>query len=204
MRNPRARQRIQTKAGTVIDGTALRLSDWLALVFDPPDEALIADWQFPTDTHRREYIETIETRPEQEVRRLLRKFLIPSGGLGTDRHHLAFLKTAPASARLELLQTEYCRRLILSAAGSEEVQPWEGITWVLDLCSWYPKAAIEALSAYLLAHAQLLPDGRYVGLQDALQIIRARYIGTPSTNSEKLALLMELTPRQFECVVERT
>jgi restriction system protein len=48
-----------------------------------------------------------------------------------------------------------------------------------------------------------VPDGRINGLHEAQQIIRARYIGTPSSQIQKLQFLTSVTPREFEHIVER-
>jgi restriction system protein len=120
------------------------------------------------------------------------------------RLHYQYLRHLVQSDKNFQFRTEYERRLWLWTTGAAAAFPWEGITWVLDLCPWWPKEAIAALSAYTLAHIQELPDGRLSGLWDALEIIRARYIGTPTTNLAKASLLLELSPRQFECLVERT
>lgn len=157
---------------------------------------------FPTELHKRKYLETLSQRSDRDVRNLLLKFLLRSGSLGKDTRSAAYLK-GNLTRRLADI-TEYERRLVLWDLGVKDIFPWEGITWVLDLCPWSPKEAIAALSAYLLAHIQVLPDGRINGLADALEVIRARYIGTPTTNAEKVSLLLDLSPRYFECLVERT
>jgi restriction system protein len=190
------------KVGSVIDGKDLSLSKWPKLIFDPPLDTLVLDYQFPTDKHKEEYLAKISERSDLEIRSLLLKFLIPSGSLGCDEFHAAYLKEPPRGRNKHLF--EYQRRLILWDAGLKDVFPWEGITWVLDACPWWPKEAIAALSAYVLTHIQFLPDGRINGLGDALEIIRARYIGTPTTNVDKVSSLLDLSSRQFECLVERT
>jgi restriction system protein len=199
----KTRRRNIDRRQRVIHAEKLSLSKWLHLIFDPPDDAIFIDYQFPTDRQREEYIQSIASRSEADIRRLLGKFLIPSGTLGVDDRVLEFIKEQSASSKA-LRATQYGRRLVLYDIGFGEETPWEGITWVLDLLPRHPREAIEALSAYVLAHFQVLPDGRFDGLEDASAIIRARYIGTPTTNAGKVASLLELSPRQFECVVERT
>src|SRR5262249_12807976 len=82
--------------------------------------------------------------------------------------------------------------------------PWEGITWVLDLLPGFPQAAVDAAGAYLLAHAQVLPDGRYAGLTDALALIRSRYIGQPGHDAAgRTSALLTLAPRAYERIIER-
>jgi restriction system protein len=80
---------------------------------------------------------------------------------------------------------------------------WEGITWVLDLLSHRPEAALEVLRSYFYAHCQLLPDGRFTGLSDAMSLIRARYLSTPQTSDEIYGMLLNLNPRDFEALVAK-
>jgi restriction system protein len=101
----------------------------------------------------------------------------------------------------ELLKFEHTRRLLASITSNGKVPSWEGIRWVLDLLPHFPRPAIDALDAYILAHAQLLPDGRFSGLSQAVAIIRARFIQTAPNDAG--ATLLSLTSREFEFLVER-
>ncbi len=67
----------------------------------------------------------------------------------------------------------------------------------------WPRIAVQALDAYFLAHAQFFPDGRFRGLGEAIELIRHKFIGMPSTSGDKIEHLMELSPRSFECIVEQ-
>jgi len=49
----------------------------------------------------------------------------------------------------------------------------------------------------------MLPDGRVIGLGDAMAVIRAFYIGHPGTLDAKRSRLYELSPRDFERLAER-
>ena len=122
----------------VIDVRKTTLREWLALIYTNSDKVFFADWEFPTDEHRDEYISTIHERTEHEFRVLLRRFLIPSGSLGVDKHTIMVLSVVLKSDEPEirewgkgLFSLEFYRRLI---AG----QAWEGITWVLDLLPYWP------------------------------------------------------------------
>jgi len=182
------------------------LEEWLAEVLGSTSHSRFDDYRFPTDAHKEEYIGTIESRSEREVVKLIRKFLVPSCWLGVDKSHMEWLrdveKSDPGRFR-ELMQHEYFRRLFEYFSGQSTPLPWEGITWVLDLLPHFPKDALEGLKAYLLAHIQELPDGRIDGLSDALEVIRAKFIGLPGSNREKVAFLLGLNWRTFECLVER-
>jgi len=189
-----------------IDARQMPLDEWLALLFDVPDGAVFTSWAFPTDKHREEYIAGIGRRSEDDVCKLLEMFLIPSGTLGCDRRYMADLdvveKEDPDMYQ-RMIRRQYYRRLFRYEIGFSKIPPWEGITWVLDLLPHYPRQALEGLEAYSLAHIQLLPDGRSAGLCDAIEVIRAKYIGMPGTRTEAIRFLLDLRPRHFESLVER-
>lgn len=79
------------------------------------------------------------------------------------------------------------------------LQPtWTSIMWIIDLLPNSPQYAIQAIEAYSLAHCQYLPDGRSTGLNDAIEIIKAKYM------KHKLPVrqtLLEMKPREFELLV---
>lgn len=190
-----------------IEVREMPLDEWLELVFNPPEGKRFLNVAFPTEKHQQEYIATIDKRSEEDVKSLLYRFLIKSGTLGiSDQLDLAgFLALEKADPEMfeRMSQLQYYRRLAHNAAGNKQVQPWEGITWVLDLLPHFPKLALEGLNAYLMAHIQLLPDWRIHGLFDALEIIRAKFIGVPGTKTETIQFLLNLQPREFECLIER-
>ncbi len=186
-----------------MDEKTLSLQEWLTLVFSP--DLSVADHMFPTDRHRDEYISTIHSRTDDEIRRLLLKFLIPSCTLGVDKLRLeAFIAAKDHAPDMysRMKELEFFRRLVLFASGKSSSPPWEGITWILDLLPHFPKRALECLDGYVLAHAQQLPDGRLYGLWEAAEIIRAKYIGDPSTQSEKIAFLLSISSREFEHIID--
>lgn len=199
-----------------IMGVKLTLDEWLGRVFasESSRSKRIADHQFPTNEHAEEYLASIGTRSDRDVVRLLRHFLFMAGSFGLqDASLIAWIKhlrTHPPSEddgpmRIvpfeELVEMEHPRRVLLNAATKGRIPSWDGTRWVLDLLPRYPRSAIEALDAYILAHAQHLPDGRLFGLFDAISIIRARYIQTIPGDARDA--LRALTPREFEHVVER-
>ncbi|MDZ4185327.1 MAG: restriction endonuclease [Desulfuromonadales bacterium] len=193
------------KNKTFNDCQHISLSEWLQLLKNPPRNSEFVDYQFPIDQHRDEYIQTIHERTEMEVLELVKHFLIPSTGLGVDRY---ILKDYIQAARTDpdrfqrMSEREFIKRL-LKSVGQKNSPAWEGITWVLDLLPHFPKKALEGLSSYLMAHAQWLPDGRFMGLSDAGTLIRAKFIGVPAGVKDKLDFLLCLDSREFECVIER-
>lgn len=176
----------------LLDAKVLSLDDWLSHVLLPEHkrEYEIADYEFPTDRHREAYLEIIHTRPESEVRNLLRNFLIPNGTLGTDqftRHSIISQGKAEIIRMME--EREFVRRLL-----TPPFLPWEGVAWVLDLLPDDPKKALDVLDAFFTAHCQAMPDGRIHGLSDAEEVIRHRYLHCDNPRDA----LLSLRPDEFE------
>jgi len=189
-----------------IEPEELPLEDWLELVLNNKTSKRIADYQFPTNEMLHEYIGSVDSRSDQEVKRLLLKFLIPAGSLGSDRRSfesLQLMKDKEPAHYNNVMNYQFYQRLEKWMYSSGRSQaPWEGITWILDLLPYRPKEALEGLDAYFLAHIQMLPDGRFGGLSDASAIIRAKYIGLPGNQTEQVESLFDLSDRDFECLVE--
>ncbi len=123
-----------------IDATKLTLHNWLALL-TPENEEKYAFiyWSFPTDSMKKEYIDSIQNRTEKEVINLLRNFLIHTGSLGSDENAFDFLFYLAEHDRAKadkLMETEYYKRLIQSLDRKSPV--WEGNTWVIDLATILP------------------------------------------------------------------
>lgn len=189
-----------------IDAIDLPLDEWLEYVLKPSSDVLIADYEFPTDKHFDEFIATVDKRSDDEIRKILLKFLIPSCTLGIDKIRFADFasarKTNPELFR-RMIEKQFYRRLFMYATKRSTRPPWEGITWIIDLLPSFPKQALDGLNAYTLAHIQQLPEGRTNGLFETAEIIRAKYIGTPTNQNEKIKFLTEITPREFEHIIER-
>lgn len=192
---------------TYVDAEKLPLAEWLDLLFSKKRNVNFIDYEFPTDRHREEYFGTIQSREENDVLKLIKKFLIPSCSLGTDKRYLQYITSErKKNTKLNdfIMDNQYSQRLLLwAASGGRTPPPWEGITWVLDLLPHWPRTAVQALDAYFLAHAQFFPDGRFRGLGEAVELIRHKFIGMPSTSGDKIEHLMEISPRSFECIVEQ-
>lgn len=190
-----------------VDAETLSLTEWLDLLFSKSKNVDFINYEFPTDKHREEYFRTIQDRDENDVLRLIKKFLLQSCSLGSDKSYLEYI-ISESGKKSELAdfisKNQYSQRLMLwTASRGRTPPPWEGITWVLDLLPHWPKNAVEALNSYFLAHAQFLPDGRLRGLGEAIELIRHKFIGMPSTSGDKIEHLMEIPPRSFECVIEQ-
>jgi len=178
-----------------VDPLKLNLADWLNIVLYPENNKDIETvfWQFPTQEHLEEYLQSINTRSNDEIKSLLNLLLIPNGHLGSDRHTRSWLFSLSEENRNKiLLKHSYYKRLM---DFSKDSHPWQGISWTIDLLPNYPQEAISAINSYVLAHIQELPDGRITGMGDAEIIIRKKYLehNLPVRNS-----LLTLTPRDFE------
>lgn len=191
----------------LLDTENLSLEEWLALVFNPPQGKIFMRRAFPTDRHRDEYISTVQARSHEEVLRLLQAFLMKSTSLDVwDELNYSGLVSACESDRdrfNKLISHTYYRRLVNHFKVSKQIYPWEGNTWILDLLPHSPRIALEGLNAYIFAHIPVMPDTPLQGLFDAEEIIRAKYIGLPRTQNDKIAMLLDLSSRQFEHLVER-
>ena len=179
----------------LIDAATLSLESWLSKVLVERHErnCRIEDSHFPREAHRDQFLDSIRTRSELEVRNLLRLFLMQSGTYGGDQFIRASLKNGPPERLLELVDTnEFIRRMI-----EPPFVPWEGITWILDLLPRSPSHALAVLDGYFRANAQFFPDGRLHGMSDAEAIIRARYLNWDNPRD----VLLELQSDQFEFLI---
>lgn len=188
------------------------LDDWVAILEgrtpQPSSEYLLIT--FPNDQIRETYLSTVAERTEEEIRAVLRMFLGSSRTIhDSDQLHLAALRArrqAPEQDPPDTVSdpdfTEYDRRVILHFAGEATTPTWEGLTWVIDLLPHFPRQALDAVNAYVLAHAQVLPDLRINGLTDAAELLRARYITKGASTTQALQdLLLSLSYRDFEFLV---
>jgi restriction system protein len=180
-----------------VDARTLSLDEWLGYLRLPEQRRPLAleNYRFPTAKLREEFIEGIGDRPDSDIRLLLRNFLLEGGSLGIDQGRMeSFTRNLSTREELDKLyeENEYYRRLI-----NRKRHTWEGMTWIIDLIPNFPTAAIEAIEAYNLAHYFLLPDGRCHGLEDAIDIIRAKYLEAITADN----LADTVAPRDFEFLV---
>jgi restriction system protein len=177
----------------IVDVASLSLDEWLTQISVHPDERemFVADFRFPTQAHRDEYLRTIHERSESDVKDLLRRFLMIGGRLGCDDTALDYLFESGRIISV-LHEVEHVKRLLVA-----DRDPWEGNTWILDLLPLWPQMAIDAIHAYIAAHCQFMPDGRWDGHTDAIAMIRARYLEMQHPED----VLLHLTPRDFELYI---
>jgi len=174
----------------LIKACDLPLDEWLRLMLAPDDSrdfCLYPDYCFPSNEHLDAYLTDIKNRDRQEVKALIRAFLMQTGCLGSDYDGIMFMINAYPTQAIE---SERVRR----ALRGEPV--WEGITWILDLLH-RPRMAIQVIQAYLAAHFWFLPDWRISGLFDAMTLIRSAYLEPIHPRDE----LLSLEPRDFEFLV---
>lgn len=174
------------------------LDEWLGMVRNPQGRAF---WRasFPSERHRDEFFRDIGSRPEVQVKVLLRSFLISTGSNPIDEFDadwtLHLIKTGAVT--LESL-TEHQRRHVQFALGDGRFPVWEGLHWVVDLLPHHPRRALDVLDAFLHARAASLKDVYLYGLSDAQALIRAFYIAAPLPGAPALATLRSLSWREFE------
>ena len=196
---------------------SISLADWLSQVFaegdafDSGDESVLPACYFPTDEIREEYISTIDSRPEDEVRRLIRRMLMPPGSFSDDEaSFIVYLRMLneknPDEATLEWLnrarQSEHMQNVIAWFTRSSKVPPEPGTRWVLNLLPDHARMALNVLEAHFVAYIRHFHDLMDYALSDVEAIIRARYIGVPESTAERVQILYDLSSRGFEQIVE--
>jgi restriction system protein len=167
-------------------------------------------WNFPSDQAFDEFVSTIGARSQSEVDLVLRHLLIPSCALGADHMKLDIYLTLreqgdPESIQMaaKMMRSTHFQRIYAYYGGKTSELPWEGIRWVLQLLPDKPATALVALDAYFLAHMWDMTDSLINAISDAEAVIRGRYIGVPETQEERRQALYDLSPRQFERLIQR-
>jgi restriction system protein len=182
-----------------IDSRKLKLSEFLDKLLSKDYSRLYPNNHFPTEEMMNEYLAAVSDRTDDQIRSLLRRFLIHNCTFGLDDFNADVLirkikdKTYIASSGIK---TEYNRRLLQHTL-TKKGEVWEGLTWVLDLLPHFPNEAIQAIDAYFLANCQMLPDTWLNALSDSTTIIRARYINYEHPKE----IFWNLHPTDFEYLV---
>ncbi|EPD54573.1 hypothetical protein HMPREF1211_08223 [Streptomyces sp. HGB0020] len=182
----------------------MSLDEWLQYVQtgqwergdEPPSSAY-----FPSDELRDEYLATVPERSDEEIKSLLRNFLVHSGTFAMDKIHLTSALQAAKKGDRSLIvllgKREFGRRLI-SWATRKEVAAWEGITWILDLLPDRPEEALRVLSNFYFVHAQELPDTLHASFADVDNLIRSCWLDVGPTSEDALQALHGLSDRDLE------
>jgi restriction system protein len=175
-----------------VDASTLQFDEWLGIILSNEFDQLINGKSFPSDQVMDQFISVIHDLSEEQIKTVLRRFLIRTGESVRDANRLNGYKATHGELYRNLAGTEYLRRLT-----SSDNYAWEGITWVLDLLPDYPLRAIDAISSFISAHIMILHDLELNGLGDAITIIKARYIDKEHPKE----YFLRLHPRQFEYLV---
>jgi restriction system protein len=191
------------------------LADWLSKVFaegdafDSGNESILPACYFPTEEIREEYISIIDSRPEDEVRKLIRRMLVSPGAFADDQAafnlYLKMLRNRDESTLerdAEFWQSEHMQNVIAWYMGSSREPSSPGTRWILRLLPDRPRMALSVLEAYFIAYITHFGDLMVYALSDVEAIIRARYIGVPASTAERVQLLYDLSSREFERIVE--
>ena len=165
------------------------LEDWLEVMFSNERDRLYPNNCFPSDEFLNEYISKIDEISETDFKKLLRMLLVNSCSYGVDEMN----EESYLNRGFEEYPNEYYRRLV------ETDIAYEGITWILDFLPYYSKRVLNIIEAYDNIHFLTLPDAATNGLIDAQVLIRARYF----QNAYKPNILLELQPREFECLIAK-
>lgn len=177
------------------------LEEWLKLMELGDEGALEAlgmpSWSFPSDDLLKLYLASMPSRSDEQISCLLRSFLFDDTSFGRDEFERDWLSQLPESpVRERFMATEYGRRLM-----NKRRPTYPGLRWVLDLLPDSPRHALAVIEGYLAAYAMHLPDGRIVGLWDAMALISAHYVSRPSADGA--AALKSITWRELEQLVAR-
>lgn len=156
---------------------------------------------FPSDDLLGEYLDGVSERSEAEVKELLRRMLSAVTAVGdTARHDMVIRDMQDERIPQDQYDhSEWYHRLVWrQQVGMGEA--WDGMSWALERIPFAPGQVLQALELYLLAQHGL-PDDRIRAFDDAMAIIRARWIGTPTSNAGRIELINALSARQFEGLI---
>jgi len=178
----------------MIDVSNYGLIDWLSIIKKEKfDNIFPPSCCFPNDALRDEYLANVHLVDDADFRYLLRRFLIPNTSFLTDDFQRKYLINLPKRELIERIRKhEFTRRILINK------NPWEGITWILDLLPEEVREAISVVDSYLTAHIGFLPDFRISGLCDSIEILRARYF----SKEHPRETLLNMKPKEFEKIVK--
>lgn len=177
----------------IIDSKQLSLEQWMDAISKPDGRTYFPPLcSFPTLEHRKQFVSRINDFEKQTFDDVLRSFIIRNGSLGIDKIAYQYMYTLDKDEFVSKVeQNEFVKRLISQA------NPWEGITWIIDALESNARKVIDVIELYLQVHFPFLPDYRIYGLDDAIEIIRARHLN--KEHPRETLLNMEAT--QFEGII---
>jgi restriction system protein len=176
----------------IIDGRSVTLKEFISILLSSNIPKIFPNNCFPTNEMFDEYIETIQIRSDDEIKEIIKRFIVQEGTYGTDGVRLQTI--SQNNEWLDKIRENYplhFNRLL----GKKNV--WEGITWIIDLLPRHPQNAINVIDAFFAVYCQILPDNVLVGLSQVNEIIRAKYYFA----NHPLDVLHNLTPIEFESLI---
>ncbi len=177
-------------------GTNLSLDEWLKKIHSTHKDKYFIDYMFANEKHYKEYIGSIDARTNEDVKKILIKFLLPEGHLQSDDQIRENLNLCSGKELKEKLNESLFLKKVFLPLPNQSA--WPSIQWIVDLLPNFPESALNALDSYIQNFCQFLPDGRYTGLFDAKKIIQAKYMQHSLPVQETLD---SLTWRNFEVLV---
>lgn len=184
--------------GNILEVVDTPLEEWIELLRHPPEGKIFVRNMFPSDEHRKEWLQTSHNRSEAEVRLLLRHFLISTGSNIKDRWDARYLLSNINDGFGVNDIAEHDRRLLFFIKSKGQYPVWEGLGWLIDLLPQHPRKALNVIDAFFWAYWERLTDNYLTGLFDAQSIIRSRYIESPQTENLAERALLSLTWREIE------
>jgi restriction system protein len=182
----------------ILDVRGSSLDEWLKLLREPPADKIFIRNMFPTEAHRTEWLQTAHFRSEEDVKLLLRHFLVSTGSNLQDRHDVEFLVCRLSVENGCDQLREHDRRLLLYARSEGGYPVWEGLGWIIDLLPEHPRMALNVMDAFFQAYYDRLTDNYLSGLFDAQAVVRSRYIESFHTKDPATRVLLGLDWRELE------
>lgn len=182
----------------ILEVNETSLDGWLELLRKPPARKIFVRNMFPTEAHKDEWLKTAHLHTENDVKLLLRHFLVATGSNLMDRIDAQFpISKLRDGASVDELN-EHDRRLLLYVRSQGKYPVWEGLGWVIDLLPQHPRMALNVIDAFFHAYYHRLTDNYLSGLFDAQAIIRNRYIESSHTVDRATRVLLGLDWRELE------
>lgn len=182
----------------ILDVKGTSLDEWLELLRKPAGGKIFVRNMFPTDAHKSEWLKTAHLRPENDVKLLLRFFLVSTGSNSMDGLDAQFLISRLRDRTFNRELREHDRRLLFHARSGGKYPVWEGLGWVIDLLPQHPRMALNVIDAFFHTYWSQVTDNYLSGLFDAQAIIRNRYIESAHTTDSATRVLLGLDWRELE------
>ncbi|URZ03036.1 restriction endonuclease [Clostridium felsineum] len=154
-----------------------------------------------------EYVNNIDNKSEKEVKELIRYLLFPFTNNLDELSYKSYLAMAKTLEN-EQMPSESADNLKELLEGFNNIEQyrriengqnaWEGLTWILQLLPFNPYKAIKALNIYMYAEVSYMTDDRIIGIQQCISIIESKFI---YTNKGLENIILQLNPREFECLI---